>query len=276
MRVQGKLLRMDAKRCFLSWRFIGIIVAVCIICLLSMLEVLGVVLTKGRSYGYSSADQLNGMLLFERFKPLLIVALAAVYSCSFVEDWKHRYFRFIHVRSNLRAYAVSKIIITVTGVVLAATLGFLLFGLVLYPWMPMGIIADTPELELSLVSYSDYTDILTGPFPALYFILQGWTFGLAASFPALAGLWLTTYQSNAFLGIGGPFFIFYAMIAISYWLLPDYLNYLYIGIFYHLSILPKNIWIELGYHTAYLVVLNVITGFGFYCSLRKRWKNGLL
>lgn len=267
---------MDARRCFLSWKFIGVVVAVCVICLLSIAEVLEAVFTKSIRYDYSSADLLNGTLQFERFRPLLIVALAAVYSCSFAEDWNHRYFRFIHIRSDLKAYAFSKITITIVGVVVATILGFILFGVVLYPWMQMGIQAGTVEFMQSQARFSQYLDILASPFPVLYMILQGWTFGLAASCTALAGLWLTVYQPNAFLGIGGPFFVFYALIIVSFWLLPDYLNYNYVGFFWNLSIMPKNIWSDLGYHTVYLAILNAAAAFGFYRALRRRWKNGLL
>ena len=128
-------LKMDARRCFFSWRFLGVIIAIVIICILSMSESLGQIFSGEFRDTISSADQLNKMLYFDRFKPLLIVALAAVYGSSFAEDWNHRYFRFIFSRSSLKRYAVSKIIITIAGVVLAAIFGFVLFG-ELFNYMP--------------------------------------------------------------------------------------------------------------------------------------------
>lgn len=266
-------LKMDARRCFFSWRFLGVIIAIVIICILSMSESWGQIFSGEFQDTISSADQLNKMLYFDRFKPLLIVALAAVYGSSFAEDWNHRYFRFIFSRSSLKRYAVSKIIITIAGVVLAAIFGFVLFGIVLYPWIRIGGIEGVFDATLS---FSDFPELLIGPMPALYLVLQGWNFGLSASCMALAGLWMTVKKPNSFLGVGGPFFVFYFVYAVSLWLLPDYLDYMRVSSFVDVGFFKDNLVLKLLYHTGYLAICNLIPAIGFYCSLRKRWKDGNL
>ena len=104
--------KMDAKRCLISWRFLGVVLAIAVICIMSMSENWKDIFSGRVRDTMSSVDQLNKMMFFDRFKPLLIVVLSVVYSNSFTEDWNHRYFRFIYSRSGIKRYACSKIFVT--------------------------------------------------------------------------------------------------------------------------------------------------------------------
>lgn len=265
------MIRMDAKRCFFSWRFVSIVVGIAVICIMGMSENWKVIFSGQVRDIMSSADQLNKMMSFDRFKPLLIVALAAVYSNSFAEDWNSRYFRFIFSRAGLKKYACSKIVITIVGVVTAAICGFLLFGIVMYPWMRIGGMEGVFQTESCS---SEYPELLTGSVPIVYFIIQGWNFGLSASCMALAGLWITVKKPNSFIGIGAPFFVFYFVYAISIWLLPSNLEFTAISSFIGVGFYVQSLATKLVYHTVYLFICNLIPAVGFYVSLRKRWKHG--
>lgn len=264
---------MDIRRCFLSWRFLAIIFAITIICIISMSESWSAIFSGKVRDTMSSADQLNKMMYFDRFKPLLIVVLAAVYSNSFAEDWNHRYFRFIFSRSGLKSYAWSRIIITILGVVIATICGFLLFGIVMYPWMRIGGIEGIFQTEQC---FSEFPELLLGPIPAIYFVIQGWNFGLSASCIALTGLWLTVKKPNSFVGIGGTFFVFYFLFAVSIWILPEGLSFMGVSSMIGVGLYVQSLSEKLLYHTIYLLVCNLIPALGFYLSLRKRWKNGNL
>lgn len=267
------MIRTDAKRCFLSWRFLAIIFAIAMICIMGMSENWGLIFSGNVRDIMSSADQLNKMMTFDRFKPLMIVALAAVYSNSFAEDWNHRYFRFIFSRSGLASYVISKVIVTIIAVIIAATCGFLLFGIVMYPWMRIGGIEGVFETE---GCFSEYSEILVGSAPVVYFLIQGWNFGLSASCIALIGLWLTVKKPNSFVGIGGTFFVFYFIYAISVWISPEGFNFLSVSSMIGVGLYVQSLETKLLYHTLYLFVCNLIPAVGFYLSLRKRWKCGNL
>lgn len=267
------IIRTDAKRCFFSWRFLGVICAIAMICIMSMSESWSIIFSGKARDTMSSADQLNKMITFDRFKPLMIVVLAAVYSNSFAEDWNHRYFRFIFSRSGLKAYAISKTIITMVAVVIATTCGFLLFGVVMYPWMRIGGIEGIFQIEYC---FSEYPELLVGSVPIVYFLIQGWNFGLSASCIALIGLWLTVKKPNSFVGIGGTFFVFYFIYAISVWILPEGFNFLSVSSMIGVGLYKQSLEVKLFYHTLYLVVCNLIPAVGFYLSLKRRWKHGNL
>ena len=265
--------KMDAKRCLISWRFLGVVLAVAVICIMSMSENWKDIFSGRVRDTMSSVDQLNKMMFFDRFKPLLIVVLSMVYSNSFTEDWNHRYFRFIYSRSGIKRYACSKILVTILGVVLASILGFVLFGVIMYPWMRMGAIEGVFQIE---ACFSEYPELLVSPVPVLYLVIHGWNFGLSASCMAVAGLWLTVKKPNSFIGIGGPFFIFYFVYAISVWIMPHSWNYMNVSSFLGIEWGTQSLEARLLFYTLYLLVCNIIPAIGFYISLRKRWKNGTL
>lgn len=263
----GSLLEVDFKRSIYSWKFLFIVIGICAVCLSSMTDSISSIIRFDLPReNFSSVRELMIMLNFDRFKTVIIVLLAGIYSASYCEDWNHRYFRLILCRSGLKIYTLSRIIAIIVSVVLATILGFFLCILVLSPIMEI----DMQEQDVSW--YNAYQSLALR-FPLGFALILGWNFGLCAAFLALFGLWMSVKQPNGFVAIGAPFLLFYFLYAISM-LFPSFLSFNAITSNPSIAFIGNPI-LSFLYNTGVLGLLIILTSLGFYCSLRKRWKNGL-
>ncbi|MCI6676540.1 MAG: hypothetical protein MSG78_06540 [Clostridiales bacterium] len=261
------MMEMDMRRSIYSWRFLIIAVSICLVCICSMTEQISSIIKFDLPReSFSSVRELMTLLNFDRFKTVMIVLLAGIYSASYCEDWNHRYFRLILSRSNLKTYALSRVLVTMISVVLATILGFFLYILVISPIM--GIALNEQD-----VSWYNAYQSLALRFPLAFALILGWNFGLCGAFLSIFGLWMSVKQPSGFVAIGAPFLLFYFLYAISL-ILPGFLSFNTITSNPSVAFVENPI-LSFAYNTGILFMLIIAAAIGFYYSLRKRWKNGL-
>ena len=81
--------KMDVKRCLVSWRFLGVVLAVAVICIMSMSENWREIFSGRVRDTMSSVDQLNKMMFFDRFKTLLIVVFSVIGITGIFDSFIH-------------------------------------------------------------------------------------------------------------------------------------------------------------------------------------------
>lgn len=262
------LLHMDFVRAVCSWRFFALTIGLWLICLASAADIiqLAIEYPENRSMFCSTAEIMK-MLGFDRFKTVMVVILAGIYSTSYSDDWNCRYFRCILYRTDLHSYALSKILITIGSVVLSTILGFLLFIISMFPLM------ELYPSEQSVSWYGAYQQLAMQQ-PIFFVIIVGWNFGLSAALLAVVGLWISVKQPSGMAAIGGAFLTFYFLYAMSL-IVPYFLAFEMISARPSVLFFDQPI-LSFLYNTGFLLLLILFASIGFYRSLKRRWRDGFL
>lgn len=265
--MSDNFLWVDCKRCVFSVRFLLIVAAIAVICLTGCASTFSTAIQNPNSDIYSSLDELELLLTFDKYKCVMTAALAALYAGSFTEDRKNNYLRCVLSRISLQKYVVCRLMVILIGCVVATVAGFGLMSLILSNWMGLRVVDE------SIVAMR-FLQLASGNFAFLYLILLGVNFGIAAAIAAVIGMWMTVYREERFLAVGGAVLAFYFLYAISI-LLPDILSYEAIGSRFNQSEFAANIGVVL-YHLLFLVLLFCGTGMLFYGAVKRRWNRGQL
>lgn len=138
------------------------------------------------------------------------------FATSFASEWEQRATSFWMIRTGIRTYSVSKIIMTALTGFLVTALGFWLFILLLAIKYPL----------LSFISTGDaYVGLLEAEAPVKYLLFHITHTSLTSALFAVTALWVSTYIPNTFVTIASPLVIY--MIAhrfTSQLEIPEYLK----------------------------------------------------
>ena len=129
-------LKVDLYRSMLNWRYPVLIIGMTLVLLLSIAPEMGMaVYHKMPRKIYSSLEQLDYVLVFDRLKPVMVILLSMIYTSSTAGDLSTRYFRFFIVRCGLKEYVFSKLIANAVAITAAVISSFFLFLFSLSPIM---------------------------------------------------------------------------------------------------------------------------------------------
>gem|GEM_PF-5436435 len=102
--------QMEIARCFCSFRIFGSFFLVIVSCFLYLIDSWRDVIHN--YYGvYSVISVVGQMINFDRFKSLILLSAAFVYSGSFCDDWKNKYYYFISTRTTRKKYVFTKVFV---------------------------------------------------------------------------------------------------------------------------------------------------------------------
>jgi hypothetical protein len=257
---------MEMERTLFSKRFVFSVIGLALICILFLSDQVKLSIRwHEQREMFSSIQNIEMLLMFDRCKTLLLIVLVILCCSGFIQDLQHHYIRCILSRVSFRSYARSMTAAVVINCVCAVSMAFLLIALVLLPLM---VIVVPPEFSIAAEAYQSLAE---GPFAPLYLILMGANFGMAASVLVLVGLWISVWIPNLYIAAGSSVLVFYLLYAFSWWL-PYFLDFDRLSSSVQVSILPP--WIELPYHFLFFSLLILLTGGGFYHSFRKKVLNG--
>lgn len=258
--------RTDVRRCMVSLRFLLVTVAVAAVCMASFPGDIAIAVQEG--YGdFSSLQEVEYLLTFDKYKCVMTAALAALYAGSFAEDRKNHYLKYILCRVSLRRYVSCRLAVVLVGCIAASVAGFGLMSLLLSPWMGLKVVWGN-------IVAMRFLELASGRFAFLYLILLGVNFGMSAAVAAAVGMWITVYRQEGFLAVGGAVLAFYFLYAVSL-VVPDLFSYSVIGSRFNQSEIASDLGLVL-YHFAFLGLLFCGVGVLFYAAVKRRWKHGLL
>lgn len=118
-------MKMDAKRSICSVKMIIIIVALVFTLIFSSWDMIRA--SKKDILAYGVIDMLGTALMMDKFKVLMVMFTAGIYTAGFCYDFKHHYIRMILARTDLISYSISKFIVNTVAVVLHVLLHFIYF-----------------------------------------------------------------------------------------------------------------------------------------------------
>lgn len=260
--------KMELIRCFAPLRFLWVSVGVAAVCLLSCADIIQSAIRYPDYQGFSSIYEIEKLLTFDRYKPVLIAILCMLCSREYVKDQSEHYLRMILTRTSLKNYLYSKVLVNMCATVMACITGFFLTVIFLLP-----VMQPFPE---GIYLYADFFDEMElSQFQAFGFlILLGLKFGLAASIMSMVGMWISVYQPQSYVAIGSAVIFFYFFYSISL-VLPQYLSFDVISSRF-IQIEFPSVGTMIAYHFIYLIIFYLLTSAGFIKAVQRRWKNGSL
>ena len=185
-------LRSDLMRCFHLKKIVFILVSFVMVLLIGQTEYI----QSGYKSGYGATGIINilgNALAFDKFKIVLVLLLATLYTDSFCKDNNTHYLRMILNRTKTVSYTQARFIINTLFIIFISILGFILSAVILMPFFSMIPLFD---------EYDCYYNILAMKYPFLYIILMGFQFGILVAAFSSIGLAFSVFQSNSFVSIG--------------------------------------------------------------------------
>lgn len=190
----------DIIRCFNLKKIIFILLAFVAVLLGGQAQYIQICSRFSYEETHGVVEILGNALLFDKFKIVLVVLLAALHANSFCKDDNTHYLRMILNRTNIVYYTWARFLTNMTVVMALSVLGFILSAAVLLPFFPI----------ISLLrDYDCYYKELALNYPFLYIIFMGFQFGIVVAAFSSIGLAFSAFQPNAFVSIGIAGLVFF-------------------------------------------------------------------
>lgn len=240
-------------------------------CLHSPLFYLSIVLL----WGVWFADQFQDLMLPAGSIPVLFyfrwrqssqLVAAVPFATSFCEDYRNRFLWYSVQRTNIRAYAWSKVCSTMLYTFLANLLATLSFVAVLLLRSPL---VGNGENVVAIAGIAPYGSLLLGESPFLFFVCVAVCESLFMGLLATIALTISCILPDYFVTLTTPIICYYIIIhAIPVGTFSPY------RIFMTHSIDMGGPWLSLLYAIGYAMVGMLITGCLFHRLVRRRIIHG--
>ena len=256
-------LKADLRRSVISWRFAGFTLLIPCIMVLSMSEYVGLLFRNGYSSSYSVMDRLFEILVFDRFKPTMVVLLSSLYCFALGDDLKTGFYLQELTRGSRRAYVVSKLSANAICVIFSSVLGFLLFSLLASRFMPLR------STGTHSTSFGPWQILVESPFPLLYPIATALQFSVYVVFLTTVSIWITVFRPNRFLALAVPYALFYVLYAVTAFLpMPLWVWYISSSV----SVLPTTGFLSnFLYGLAFFLLPTFFCAWGCTMSFERKW-----
>lgn len=196
----------------------------------------------------------GNMVLIMGVLPLLPFAM------SFAMEWEERSAGFWMIRTGIRNYALSKVLVSAITGILATFSGILLYAILLLVKLP---------LYNDLNSSGDpYAPLLEAGMPVTYLLSYALHMSLSSALFAVAALWISAYFPNPFSTLAAPIVLYFILFRLTRtWGIPEFLSLVWIveGP-YHAGSPLLSLLLKLGT----VIVLCLLMGYGTVVQIRRR------
>lgn len=262
-----KLFSMELYRAFSSKRFWIITVLIFVVMLASVSEFISAVMVYGRA-SVGILEKLYEILVFDRFKALVILFLSGVVSYTVSDDLSSHFVRTMFEKVTVSEYVTVKILVNLISVITAVMIAFFLFfafGRVVLGMPFFSVYNDGAD------NFGYYAAVLKHV-PWLYIPLSAILFGLFGTAMTTFGMAVSAMYPGRYLAYAFPFGLFYLLHSFSSYF-PGPLCFWYIcsGV----RVLEVKGFIpNYMYGTGMFLCLTLIGGFWLYRNMQRRFKNG--
>ncbi len=266
---QTQYFKTDFQRNFCTWRFWIVVLLIPILMAICDMDRIKNYFTYRLEYGtICSLSGMEEILIFDRFKTVMVVMLSAISCFTVSDDLSSHYSRMILCRMDLRQYCLSKVLMNAAAVVAATVLGFLLFGIGMLPIMPL-----VNEWGLYDGAFGYMHILAASPAPWLVVVLWAVLFALFVVFLTTLSMWLSVYRPSRYVAVAIPFAAFYVLYALTTVPRIMAINLWYISS--GVGVLGTNSFLlEYGYGILVLGTLTALCGWGLYRAMIRRVHNG--
>ena len=266
--MSGKLFSMELYRAFSSKRFWIIVVLIFLIMLASISEFISAAVVYGGTSVIGILDKLMEILIFDRFKALVILLLSGAVSYTVSDDLSSHFVRTVLGKVTVSEYVTVKLTVNVISVISALLVSFSLFCIFGKVVLGMPFFS---KLTSGAGNFGFYASLISDV-PWLYIPLSAILFGLFAVAMTTFGMAVSALYPGRYLAYTFPFGLFYLMHSFSA-TFPKPLSFWYIcsGV----QVLPVNgFLLNYMYGVGVFVCLTLIGAFLLYHNMRRRFANG--
>ena len=218
-----KLFSMELYRAFSSKRYWIIVVLIFLIMLASISEFISAAVVYGGASVIGILDKLMEILIFDRFKALVILLLSGVVSYTVSDDLSSHFVRTVFGKVTVSEYVTVKITVNAVSVISALLVSFSLFCIFGRAVLGMPFFS---KLTSGAGNFGFYA-LLISDIPWLYIPLSAILFGLFAVAMTTFGMAVSALYPGRYLAYAFPFGLFYLMHSFSS-TLPKALSFWYI------------------------------------------------
>ncbi|MBW4081238.1 hypothetical protein [Paenibacillus sp. S150] len=178
MKLFISLLHIGFRLAIFSWHFLLSFISVTLVMLMTSLGMIG-----------PQSDVLSVAIISGSGNIPLIVGILPLipFAITFASEWEERAVSFWIIRSGVRAYAISKVMMSACSGFLATFTGILLHTLLLWTQLPLYTNFQTGDA---------YAPLLDAEMPWLYLLSAAAHLSLSSALFAVAALWISAYIPN--------------------------------------------------------------------------------
>ncbi|MFA9378531.1 MAG: hypothetical protein ACERKZ_17555 [Lachnotalea sp.] len=250
-----RFVKSEIYRAMLSRRFVISVLCMMMVCFISIHDTIQNLISYGNKFDDSIVSVIKTMIGFDRFKVLIVVLSAIIYTDSYCSDFQTHYINLVYSRIGVRAYAICKCMVNFIISMFSILLSLGGFALILRTQIPLVIMDDMNESM-----YAPYYDMIQSHYAIWYLIMLIFTFALAISFLNILGLLFSTFFNNKYVAFSVPFICFYLLSTLTFYL-PDSLYFL--GFVSFNIEISDNMFINILYNTTFLLGLYFLIGYQF-------------
>lgn len=184
------------------------------------------------------------------------------FATTFATEWQERAVRFWIVRTGIRNYSMSKVLVSAISGFLTTAVGMLMFVLALRTRLPLFVESFTRD---------PYEPLLLAGKPVQYLCYYITHYSLSAVLFAVAAVWVSTFIPNKFTAVAAPLVLYFvAHRATTGRSIPQYLR---------IVVLVEGMYPTGSPHTSLLLKLGIVLilcllmGYGTVRQIRRRIQN---
>jgi len=257
MKTFFSLIVVNLRQAILSWRFLFSVFGVALVMtfaawswITNSQEFTDVV------YLYTGGTSGGSLFLLTGVLPIF------AFATTFASEWGQKATSFWMIRTGIRKYSISKVIVTAISGFLTTAVGFLLFILLMWIKFP---------LLFSPSSGDAYAVLLENGEAIKYLMYHITHVSLTSALFEVIALWVSTYIPNTFVAIASPLIVYFITHRFTTQLdIPEYLKAMWVvESIYHAGTPMYTLLLKLGI----VLALCTLMGVGTIWQIRRRVYN---
>lgn len=263
-----RAITMDFRQMLSAPGFYAAVAGVVLLCFLCSWEYLRTGPVVNSSVGYDVIYFFELLVNLSMFKKVLVMLAAIPFTASFCSDWNCQYIRPVVVRSGVRKYAWSKVLVCAVSSFAAIFVGMLLYAGLLSIQLNLPLYSKNP-INPPAPPYGS----LLGSVPLLYLMIILAIFSLAAALWCVVGLMMSAFIPNRFVAIATPLIASYLLEELSQGL-PPWLDLYYLT--RARNVIGLGAGLSFAYTSFVFLLLMFFAGLVFVRTVKRRVRNELV
>lgn len=263
-------IRHDLTRSMLNKSFIPKVLLIALVCLFSHADVLRALYMGFELEGYDIIGIYNFTIHYDRFKIILLVVIASIYTNSFCVEFNSGSLKYILNRCGIKMYIISKSITIFISAALAYMCGLFLSFLVLAGKIPF---VEKVSAFYQADSYFTFESLSPQEHPVFWVFLTSMLFILSISVLCTVGFYISLYWTDSLIIICIPAITYFSITSLTnlmptIFYLPGYGN--------NIKLISENLWINYGFKVAANIAGIVLFTALSYRKLRRNSYEGTI
>lgn len=260
----------DLSRSIMKKSYFLKIFLIALVCLLSHADVLRALYMNYNLNGYDIIGIYNFTIHFDRFKIVLLVIIASIYTNSFCIDYNSRSLKYILARSKIKIYIAAKSIAILISAVVAYLIGLSIALFILsfkVPWVEK----ISPFYPAS--TYFSFETLPPQEHPFLWISLTSILFVVSLVGLCMIGFYISLYWTDSLITICVPAILYFSAASLTalmptLFFMPGYGN--------NIKIISDNLWLNYGFKLVINIACIILFTILSYYKLRRSSREGTI